>query len=437
MRLRPISFFLVLGGLAISHASDSSLEREKLFSIPTSQEAPFHVQTLSQSENEGVLLSEIFIDGAPLGGKPTRIYAWYARPKADGKYPAVLQLHGAGLQTLSSAAALGYAKAGYACLSIDWCGAAKTRPIPRKPPFSEFEATPGLAGAQGKEWHTEPMETNSIVNGIRFVRRGLDYLRSLPEVDTTKLCISGMSAGAHLTLLVLGVEPEIRAAAVKYGSGYIRELNWGGYFGPVSLTPKAEYEPWLAMLDPKYGFNKIRAATFVLSGTDDVYFWMPAVLATWRALPEPKRLWMRPNDNHEWVGNEEMPRRWFDFILKGAPAWPETGSIQTAQQANEIIVSTTTSGSVSKVTFWHKAMPIGRFTTRRGGKATPAVTWVSVEAVRSGNTWKATLPVVATGDQMVAYANAEGEEGVTGTSETVEIPALPTWRSGPEPQIFR
>ena len=437
MKLRPLYLFFVLGGLAGSHALAASPEREKLFSIPTSQEMPFHVQVLSQSETEGVLLSEIFFDGAPLGGKPTRIYAWYARPKADGKYPAVVQLHGAALQTLSSEAAISYAKAGYGCLSIDWCGAAKSRPTPRKPPFSEFEATSGLATAQDKKWHTEPVETNHIINGIRFVRRGFAYLRSLPEVDSTKLCISGMSAGAHLTLLVLGVEPEIRAAAVKYGSGYIRELNWGGYFGPVSLTPKEEYEPWLEVHDPKHGFKDIRSATLVLSGTDDIFFWMPAVLATWRALPEPKRLWMRPNDNHEWVGNEEMPRRWFDYILKGAPAWPEIGSIQTAQEANDLIATTTTSGSVAKVTFWYKVMPVGRFITRRGDKGAPTGTWVSAEAANGGNTWKATLPAVAPGDQMVIYANAEGEQGITVSSDTLEIPVRPTWRSGPEPQIFR
>lgn len=437
MKLSPLFLILVLSGLFESHAFASSLDREQLFSIPTSQEVPFNVQILSRSENEGVLLSEIYFDGAPLGGKPTRIYAWYARPKANWKYPAVIHLHGAGLTTLSSEPAISYAKAGYVCLSIDWCGSAKTRAIPRTPPYSEFEGTAGTAVCEGKEWHVGPMETNGILNGIRFVRRGLEYLRSLPEVDSTRLCISGMSAGAHLTLLVLGVEPEIRAAAVKYGSGYIRELNWGGYFGPVSLTPKEEYEPWLAVLDPKHGFKNIRSATLVLSGTDDDYFWMPAVLATWRALPEPKRLWMRPNDNHEWVGNEEMPRRWFDFILKGTPVWPEIGSIQTDQVANDLIMTAATSGPVAKVTFWYKVMPIGRFTTRRGGKSTPTGTWVSVEAANSGSSWKAALPVVAKGDQMVAYANAESEQGITVSSETVEIPALPTWRSGPDPQIFR
>ena len=437
MKVLPLLFCLILGSLSVSLASPAAAEREKWFSIPTPQELPFHVQTLSQAEREGVLLSEIFIDGAPLGGKPTRIYAWYARPKAEGKYPAVLQLHGAGLQTLSPEAALSYAKAGYVCLSIDWCGAAKDRPIPRKPPFSEFEATPGLARAQGKEWHTDPMETSSIINGMRFVRRGFDYLRSLPEVDSQKLCLSGMSAGAHLTLLVLGVEPQIRAAAVKYGSGFVRELKWGGYFGPVSLTPKEEFEPWLAVLDPKHGFKNIRAATLVLSGTDDSYFWMPAVLATWRALPEPKRLWMRPNDNHEWVGNEEMPRRWFDYILKSVPAWPEIGSIQTVEEPNHLIVSTTTSGTVEKVAFWYKVMPVGQFTTRSRGKLAPTGKWLSADAVRSGNSWPATLPAFSKNDQVVIYANAEGEHGITVTSETVETPAFPTWRSGPDPQIFR
>lgn len=36
-----------------------------------------------------------------------------------------------------------------------------------------------------------------------------------------------MSAGAHLSLLVLGCEPSIKAAAIKYGCGFIKELGEG------------------------------------------------------------------------------------------------------------------------------------------------------------------------------------------------------------------
>ena len=113
--------------------------------------------------------------------------------------------------------------------------------------------------------------------------------------------------GAHLTLLILGAEPSFKAAAVKYGMGFIRDIPipgcFHGYFGPIAICPKEEQDAWLAYLDPKHNIGKYKASVLMLSGTDDIFFAMPAVLATYRAIPTEKRLLMFPNENHGYVGN--------------------------------------------------------------------------------------------------------------------------------------
>src|SRR5690606_31168500 len=129
-----------------------------------------------------------------------------------------------------------------------------------------FESFGGMGRKIEGKWHTVPLEENRIVNGVRFVRRGFDFLSSLPEVDSSKICLSGMSAGAHLSLLVIGVDQRFRAAAVKYGSAYIKELNRSGFFSPVSLAPEAEYDEWLSVFDPKHGLENIKTPTLMLSG---------------------------------------------------------------------------------------------------------------------------------------------------------------------------
>ena len=87
-----------------------------------------------------------------------------------------------------------------------------------------------------------------------------------------------------------GVEPRFKAAAVKYGRGFIRELAFGGYFGPILMTAREQQDEWLAVLDPQHGLSDYQAKVLMLSGTDDIFFWMPGVLATYRAIPTDKRL---------------------------------------------------------------------------------------------------------------------------------------------------
>ena len=127
------------------------------------------------------------------------------------------------MQRLGSDAAVFYASNGFACLSIDWCGPAKDRKEPRKPPYSELNSPGNLArplpegekqNAPPHGWKAYGPEVDGITCGVRFVRRSFMFLRSRPEVDSGKLCLSGMSAGAHLSLLIVGLEPELRAAAV-------------------------------------------------------------------------------------------------------------------------------------------------------------------------------------------------------------------------------
>jgi len=427
---------IALIAASASTRAQSNQSREDLLSIPDVSESPMEIQKISEKEVDGVILEEIFINGAPFGGKPTKIYGYYAHPKEPGKYPGVVQLHGAGMQVLPSQAAVGYAKSKYVCLSLDWAGGDWTRSGKlRAEPRSEFESAGSGAVAvpdgDGDPKHVhyvavEPAES-SITNGVRFVRRGFQFLRSRKEVDADKLCLSGMSAGAHLSLLILGVEPGIKAAAVKYGSGFIRELNWGGYFGPVSIAKPAEVvSRWLDVLDPKHGFDKITAATLMLSGTDDVFFHMPAVLATWRAIPGRKALLMLPNDNHTQVHNEEIPRQWFDFVLNGSPAWPTLDAIQAVEKPDSLDLSVAVQGNVSGVNFWYKRMPSIGFNYKKANTPEETVAWKSVEAKKTGDLWTASLPALVAGEKIMVYATAEDVSGTRASSDVAEANSTST-----------
>ena len=209
------------------HAVTATAAPDPFFAVPTARELPLETRILSESVRDGVRTQSVTFRGADFNGKPTKIFAWYSRPEKAGKYPAVLQIHGAGLTTLDPNP--DYAKNGFACLVIDWAGECRDRKVPRKPPTSEFSSPGNMASRKNGKWQIAGVETDGIRNGVLFARRALEFLRNRPEVDRNKLMVVGSSAGAHLTLLLLGQEKELHAAVVKYGCAYIRDLQ--GFFG--------------------------------------------------------------------------------------------------------------------------------------------------------------------------------------------------------------
>lgn len=431
-------------GLALAPRPAVAADRDALFQVPDFQALPPAVEVISEKTADGVRVMEFHFAGAPLAGKPTRIYAFYARPVAEGRYPGVVQLHGAGLATLEPKSAEFYARNGFVCISIDWCGPAKGRKVPRQPPYSEFESPGNLAGplidqgvgdSQRKGFQTYGPELDGITNGVRFVRRAFLFLRSRPEVDPDQLFLSGMSAGAHLSLLVLGQEPGIRGAVVKYGCAFIRDMPgyFGGYFGPITLAPKEQQDAWLDMLDPKHGIARYRSSVLMLSGTDDIFFWMPVVLHTWRAIPSPKALLMLPNDNHSQVGNEEIPLRYYRSLLGTAPAFPTVSAPTATPRDGRLTLAVQVAGPspIKQVAYWVKRLPAAKF---HFGK-TEGAKWESFPAAQAGAAWEASVPAPAAGEQLVAYAMVEDETGVKVSSDTVEVPDYPKWRGLPAPAV--
>ena len=93
---------------------------DRFFAVPDFRELPPETEILSEKVEDGVRTRSLTFRGADFNGKPTRVFAWYSCPEKPGKYPGVLQIHGAGLTTLDPNPR--WAKQGFACLVIDWAG---------------------------------------------------------------------------------------------------------------------------------------------------------------------------------------------------------------------------------------------------------------------------------------------------------------------------
>ncbi|MFZ2653675.1 MAG: acetylxylan esterase [Victivallales bacterium] len=430
-----IAFAVMIVSSGMLSAAD---DWQNHFSIPTVKELPLDLQIVSEKKDKGIHLIEFYLKGAPFNGQPTKIYGWYARPLAEGKYPAIVDLHGAGLGVLGSGAAEFYASNGFCCTVIDWCGSRKGHGE-RKPPYSEFDSPGNEADQSAGAWHTFGSEKDGIRNGVLFVKRAVQFLQGRPEVDSNALFLVGCSAGAHLTLLALGAEPAFKAGAVKYGNAFIRDTGWfGGYFGPIACCPRPEQDEWLSVLDPKHGIPGYKAKVLLLSGTDDIFFWMPVVLHTYRNIPTEKRLIMLPNDNHSQTGNTEIPLAYFKSVLGTAPAWPLVGIPKAVVSGSsmELSVGITGPEKISKVSFYHKRMKQAQFW--HGARPGVSAKWEEAPAALKDNLWTATIEVPGDYMQLVAYAHATTEKGIPVSSDSIEFPSYPKWRGNlppPEGQV--
>ena len=403
------------------------------FPTPTFAELPADAQILSDKQVDGIRLREIMFAGGEFNGHPSKIYAWYAQPAGPGPFPAVLALHGASLVVLHPDMALGYARAGFVCLAIDWQG-----PTPqRTPPYSEY-VSPGKMAYDPPDQQVKPwphvfqsygLAQDGLHAAVQFCLRGLMFLRAQKEVDAGRVCVSGMSGGGHLTLIVSGLDPGIRASCATYGCGYIADLGRGGYYGPVTLTPPDQFTAWVHVFDPRYYLPHYRGAVLLRSGTNDIFSWMPAVLQTYRAMPVNKRLDMVPNDNHgrvNGVSDEDLARRFFHSIFGDQPAFPQvTAPVATPEGANLRLRATVTGPSpLAAVQFCVKTSALKDIRAKGGYQILPATLVAGTKSQ-----YEVVVPAPQAGEQMIAYVWAHDNTAAECTSDTLEVPLYPAWRA--------
>lgn len=161
----------------------------------------------------------------------TEIPALILRPKAKGRFPAVLYQHGRrGLDELVQNTIRRLAARGFVVVAPDLYNAHFINPF--------------------------PIEHDSALN--EDVSKGVDYLLSLPDVSTKKACFASMSRGGYMTLI----------AATKLGR---QEKDIACYVGwyPHLQDPNAPEPLQVYSFAPEVEALKIPALIFI--GEDEQY----------------------------------------------------------------------------------------------------------------------------------------------------------------------
>jgi dienelactone hydrolase len=132
----------------------------------------------------------------------------YAPDSMTGRVPAILNLVGHEIQgnfvEYEQKRCINFAKRGIIALSLGWFG------------FGELDQPENSHDFGG---HLDLVGSNALGLFYLIARRGLDYLWSLPEVDTTRIGVTGLSGGGWQTLMISAFDERVAVAAEVAGFG--------------------------------------------------------------------------------------------------------------------------------------------------------------------------------------------------------------------------
>lgn len=257
----------------------------------------------------------IFYEGLPFNGHPTRVFAWLGLPKVEPgeKVPAIVLVHGGGGTAFAAWVQL-WTSRGYAAIAMDTTGC-----VP-KGASSKWERHP-WSGPQG--WDAcfknidDPTDDQWTYHAVANAILANSLLRSLPEVDTNRIGLTGISWGGYLTCIVSGIDHRFRFVVPVYGCGYTLDSNFAS---SVLALGKERGERWMRWWDPSMYLRNAAMPMLWVDGSNDFAYTLNALQKSYRLPTGQRTLCTRLRMIHGHGGPGENPeeiRVFADSILKG------------------------------------------------------------------------------------------------------------------------
>ncbi|HEU4996767.1 MAG TPA: acetylxylan esterase [Gemmatimonadaceae bacterium] len=146
-----------------------------------------------------------------LGG--AHVYAQMARPKREGKFPALLIYQWASAPyPLQPAWVIDRAKEGWLTINVE------PHDVPSDMPQAFYDALPQMI----KQYNTvnaTDREHNYFLQMYLGDYRAIEYLATLPEWDGRTLVVTGTSMGGQQSLVMAGLSPRVTGVVVNVPAG--------------------------------------------------------------------------------------------------------------------------------------------------------------------------------------------------------------------------
>lgn len=270
------------------------------------------------------LVQEVYYEGEPRHGQPTRIFAYLGRPTnaPAGKLPAMLLVHGGGGKAFREWAEH-WAQRGYVALAMDLSGNGPNGALPDGMP-DQSDAT------KFRNFGEDEVRDLWTYHAVAAVLRGHALLRSLPEVDVRRIGVTGISWGGYLTCIIAGIDPELKVAVPVYGCGFLGDNSVWTDSSLAAMKPEAR-ERWLRRFDPSRYLAGVRCPTLFLNGATDFAYPLDSYQRSYRLVPERFRhvsVVVGLPHGHIWTFGEVDT--FVDSVLRGGQPVPSLGRVEFA-----------------------------------------------------------------------------------------------------------
>jgi len=244
---------------------------------------PWNVEALKTPPHatwgkESGQIREVHYDGESFDGKPTRVFAYYGRPKGPGPFPGMVLVHGGGGKAFREWVQL-WVDRGYAALAMDLAGhGADGKRLEDGGPEQSHPAKfrPFTEAEVGQMW---------TYHAVAAVIRGHSLLASRPEVDASRIGITGISWGGYLTCIVAGLDDRLKVAVPVYGCGFLNDNSaWLSEFKAMSPEQR---DRWIALFDPSKYLGGVRCPILFVNGTNDFAYPLDSYRKSYRLVPTP------------------------------------------------------------------------------------------------------------------------------------------------------
>ena len=351
-----------------------SLKAAERPSGPWNLDAPKAAPKVTWGARTG-LVQQVWYEGEPFQGKPTRVFAYYSRP-AEGQapFPAMVLVHGGGGKAFAEWATL-WAERGYAALAMDLSGRGPDgqRLPDGGPEQDDVGKFRNFAGTEAREMWT--------YHAVAAALRGHSLLAAQKEVDPSRIGITGISWGGYLTCIVAGLDDRLKVAVPVYGCGFIHESSVWVDSRFAKMKPE-QRERWAQYFDPSQYLPGVRCPILFVNGTTDFAYPLDSYQKSYRLVPAGADLCVQVGLKHGHKEGWSIPEigLYVDSVLKGGTPLPKVGRMETWEGNARLTFRSQTPVTKAQL----------HYTTDSG--PWPKRTWESLGAFVIGTTAQAPLP---------------------------------------------
>ena len=279
-------------------------------------------------------LSDGSLTDRTYGNVKNVMFAYMYEPSKEGKYPAILFLHGGGgtADTLREKAK-DFAAKGYVTMAIDIPALTGIVGDVTVNGATEKRSSGAYIGNDNYRFNITEKDggakNSNLVDAEVGVIQAVNYLADNAKVDKDNIGVMGSSWGGYSTTFVSGIlGDKVKAAYSQFGSGFYGTTpdgkKYDSFWTDNGYYPTDEFaiQEWYSYLDPSSHLDNISANYYMDAASKDTFFRPKSVEANLdKALSSENaasvnHVWSY-NQSHESISGSDTVYPFMDYYLKG------------------------------------------------------------------------------------------------------------------------